>query len=246
MEALEQFSKRIESSISRAYEGGVVLLPFLDEAQIGVITSEMKWHSEIKASKSGKIINADRVRYIIAPKDYDTLDFNIVVFKIIYNKKYYTIYHRSILGSLMSLGIKRECIGDIIIDDNNDAYFACTKEISEYILESFKFIGKAPIELEIENKDIINIPKYEEKLSFVASLRLDAIIAQAYNISRKEALELISGGLVYINHVLTLNVSHMVKLDDIISVRHKGKFKLSEIGNKSKSGRLAIKIAKRI
>ena len=42
MEELEQFKKRIQSIITRAYEGGVILLPFLDDALSAVLLDEME------------------------------------------------------------------------------------------------------------------------------------------------------------------------------------------------------------
>ena len=40
--------------------------------------------------------------------------------------------HRDILGSLMGLGIKREMIGDIIINEDK-AQFFCHNSISEFV-----------------------------------------------------------------------------------------------------------------
>lgn len=245
MEDVELFKKKIASYIDKAYAGGVSLLNFLDEAQIGIL-QQLSKKNNLDINYYGGFINSDRVRAIISMYDVDKDNYKIVVYKIDYNKKYYVINHRSILGSLMSLGIKRECIGDIIIDDNKNAYFAVTEEISSYILDNFTFVGKAPIKLIEIDYEIENIVKYEEKLHFVSSLRLDVIIAASYNLSRSEALDFITNGLVFVNHINILNPSHLVKLDDEISVRHKGRVKLKNIGNETKSGRLAVVLAKRV
>lgn len=245
MEELDLFKKRLESLIIRAYEGGVCLLPFLDEAQMALIKEELKWHSEINAYFDGGIINSDRSRCVIAPNDYK-VDFKIVVFKIIYNKKYYSISHRNILGSLMSLGIKREVLGDIVIDDDKNAYFACQTEMSDFLLQEFKYIGKAPIELEECKTKIENIIRYEEKMCFISSLRLDAVIAIAFSISRSVALNSIKNGIVFVNYLLVQNPIHRVLVNDIISVRHKGKIKIISIEGTTKSGRTCVKIGKRV
>ena len=245
MEELELLKKRVDSLIEKAYSGNVCLLNFLDEAMLQVLKESEK-QSGVCVYTNGGIINADRVRAIISMFDVKNSDFKIAVFKINYNKKYYEINHRSILGSLMGLGIKRECIGDIVITDDLDAYFASTLEISKFIMNNLSFIGKTPIELEIVKDEIENVVRYEDKNSFVASLRLDVIIAEAYNLSRSLALEMIQGGLVYINHILIMNSSHIVKLNDEISVRHKGRVKLSKIGGNSRSGRICVTLSKRV
>lgn len=241
----DELKKRLDSIIDKAYQGGVTLLPFLDEGEEAYIRDELSHHQTLYLYSDGKIIDSSRKRFIITPYENNNLDFKIVVYKIIYNKKFYEMNHRSILGSLMGLGIKRECIGDIVINEQG-AYFAATKEISPFLLEEFKSVGKAIIEIKEVKNDIINIIKYDEKTYFLASIRLDSIIAEGFHISRNEAQEMISLGLVYINHILCQNSSHNVKIDDIISVRHKGKIKLMEIGGKSKSGRIAVTIGRRI
>ncbi len=245
MEELEVFKKRVDSLITKAYSGGVSLLNFLDEAKLGILKQSSRNLKDIFVYYEGGFLNADNLRAIITPYEVIKSDFKIVVYKIKYNKKFYEISHRSILGSLMGLGIKRELIGDIVINDEG-AYFACCLEIKDYIKDNLKFVGKAPVELEIETKTIENIVKYSKKVEFLSSLRLDVIIAAAYNLSRNEAHEFIVNGLVYINHVLILNPSEAVKLQDEISIRGKGRCKLDEIGGLSKSGRIAATLAKRI
>ena len=118
----------------------------------------------------------------------------------------------------MSLGIKRECIGDIVFN-NGKAFFAATNEISSFLLEEFRFVGKTPMELKLIDYEVKNIINYEFKTHFLASIRLDSIVANGFNISRTIAQEMIMEGLVYINHVLCQNTSHEVKVDDqIISI----------------------------
>lgn len=246
MEELELFKNRINSYIDKAYAGGVSLLSFLDETKVGIVNNEIKKNSSLVIKYFGGFVNSDRVRAIISSSDIDIDEFKIVVYKINYNKKFYSLSHRTILGSLMSLGIKRECIGDIIIDDELDAYFACTAEISNFIKDNLHYIGKASISLSVEEDIKENIIKYEDKVHFLASLRLDLIISAAYNLSRKDALEYVVNGLVFINHINVLNPSHIVKVNDEISVRHKGRVRLSSISGNSKSGKIVATLSKRI
>ena len=245
MEELE-FKKKIDSIIERAYEGNVSLLNFLDESLASILEDEMKYHSMITYSKSGGIVNSDRNRYIIYPSDYNNIGFKIVVYEIIYNKKFYKMYHRAILGSLMALGIKRECIGDIVVSDSGDAYFAVTSEISPFIESELHYIGKCAIELKRYNGDVINEVKYEDKTYFLPSLRLDVVISNAYNISRSESLEMIKGELAFVNQRSCQNPSLILKENDIVSLRHKGKLRVTSIGGNSKSGRIITVLSKRI
>ena len=244
MEDVIKFKKRIESAIERSYMGNVVLLSFLDETY-GAILEEKCKYQKAPFEKYGKIINADRNRYILSQYDVSDDEFKIVVYKIKYNKKYYEINHRNVLGSLMGLGIKRESLGDIVIN-NGDVYIACTEEISKFIESEFKFVGKAPIELEECNERIENVIRYEDKNYFISSLRIDCVVSAIYGISRSEAQELIIEGLVQVNHIINMNVSHVLKIDDIVSVRHKGKFKVTALNGKTRSDRLNVTLSKRV
>lgn len=55
--------------------------------------------------------------------------------------------HRDILGSLMGLGIKREMIGDIIINEDK-AQFFCHNSISEFVEFNLKKVGRYSAETE--------------------------------------------------------------------------------------------------
>lgn len=246
MEDISSFKKKINSYIKRAEEGNVCLTNFLDEAEISIVEELMKNNNYIEASSNGKIINADRVRYIFSMYPIEEDDYKIKLYQIVYNKKFYDISHRSILGSLMSLGIKRDCIGDIIVKNNKDAFFACTEEIDPFILENFHSVARAAIQLKEVDFPLESEIKYEDKTYFLSSLRLDVVVCAVYGFSRSEVLEILTNGDIYVNQVLNQNPSHILKQDDVISVRHKGKFKMNNIGGNSKSGRIITEIGKRV
>jgi len=242
MEELEYFKKMISSSIDRAFDGGVVLLGFIDETKQKIIENMIPKNSGIEVVFDGGFSNSDYKRCAIFPVCYD-VDLKVSVYEISYLKKYLTPNHRMVLGTLMSLGIKRESIGDIYIDDNRNIYFACTNEISPYLLENFKTLGKVSISLIEVNGSINKQIKTKEETKFVASLRLDVVLAAAYNLSRKEALEFIEAGLVSVNHMPTYNCSMQLKLNDLLSVRHKGRVTISNIGGTTKSNRIILELS---
>ena len=242
---LELFKKRIESLFIKAYDGNVALINFIDDTKREIILRLSRNYPGVDCYFHGGIIEADYNRCILSVNEVETKDFKIDIYKIDYNKRYYEISHRSILGSLMALGIKRECIGDIVIIDD-EAYFAATNEISQYLLSEFKSVGRAPINLILVDKEITNERKYSEKTHFVSSLRLDAIIAAGYNLSRSDAQQMIVDGMIKVNHISILNPSHNLKEDDLLSVTKKGRLIVGEIGGNTKSGRICINLKKQI
>ena len=236
MEVAEDFRKKILSNINKVLDGKVVLLNFLDETEASIL-EDICNKEKIPYYRYGGIENSDRNRYILSNYAVEDTDFKISIYKINYNKRYYNIEHKHVLGTLMSLGIKREVIGDIVIDEKKDIYFACTNEISKFLTTELQFINKAKIELEKIDYNIKNIINYEEKEVLVSSYRLDCVISGVYNISRNKSLEIIKDGLVYINHINNMNVSHMVNIGDEINVRHYGKFKIDRFNGTTRSDR---------
>lgn len=235
------FIKHLSSVIKQAQCGKVILLAFLDETKKQEIRIQAK-KNDVDVSFDGGFINAEYERCIIG--NSSNKDFKIAIFRIDYNKKYYQLTHREILGSLMSLGIKRDTIGDIYITSDNDCYFACKDEISSFLINEAKYISNVPIRLVKTLEKITIIKEYILTKYIVASLRLDVIISSVYNLSRKETFEIISNNDVKINHIDYLNNNKIIKECDLISVRHYGRFTLDKILGKTKSEKIIIMIKK--
>lgn len=236
---VEFFHKQTESNINKARQGGIVLTSFLDEAQLAYINTLRS--KDIKIEYDGGFDEAEHKRVLFLPLSLDASNFKIKVYKIRYNSRYLELNHRKILGTLMSLGIKRESIGDIVCCGQG-AFFACTEEISAYIEREFKTISGVAIELE-EVKERLQIQReLREEKHIVSSLRLDVVIASAYKLSRNEASEMITEGLVQVNHIECLSISKQVSENDVISVRHKGRIYVGNVGGKTKSDRLVLQL----
>lgn len=236
---LKFFKNQIDSNILKASQGMVILTSFLDEAKQYYLLQQKR--QDVHILLDGGFSGAEYKRALILPDYLDTASFKIKVYQILYLKRFLELTHRKVLGSLMSLGIKRESIGDIYIEQDS-VYFACTEEIAAYIVNSLKTISGVPIELK-EQPNRLEIKKeLNEKTFIISSMRLDVIIAAAYKMSRAEAFEMISNGFVQLNHIECMNASKVLEENDIISVRHKGRIYVGAIGGKTKSGRLAIKL----
>lgn len=236
---IEFFKKSMINNITKAMNGSIVLTDFLDENQQAILNSLSQY--EVQIVYDGGFVHSEYQRAMIAPSENDFDEFKIVVFEIIYPKRYLELNHRKILGSLMNLGVMRKSIGDIYIHDGK-AYFACTKEIAPFLSKSFNQISGVPIELKIVDETIEIIRKWEYRLVVLSSTRLDVVIAGAYHFSRKEALEIITAGDVSVHHQVCLNHSYLVKVNDVISVRHKGRIYINEIGGKTKNDRIHMRL----
>ncbi len=153
--------------------------------------------------------------------------------------------HRDYLGSLMGLGINRECIGDILVFEDKTLIFS-KPETAEYIIQNLTKIGRTGIKIRrcTINDSVVPKRKTKEISGTVAGIRLDSVISVATGISRGKSAELIKGGLVTVNWTQTDNVGMSLKEGDVISVRGYGRMCLSKIGGLSGKGRYHITVSR--
>ncbi len=153
--------------------------------------------------------------------------------------------HRDYLGSLMGLGIKREFIGDIYVNEFG-ADIVVLNEISDYIMIEYKKAGRKQLELEVVEPGEISFSSDNEKVlsMTVTSMRLDCIISGAFNISRSRAMSFINSGLCSINNIECLKNDKEVLEKDIIRVRRLGKIRLDAILGKSRKDKFIIEFTK--
>lgn len=157
-----------------------------------------------------------------------------------------SLTHRDFLGAILHLGIVRAKIGDIYIQ-NQTAYVFCIDSIAEFLCQELVQVKHTLVHCEIIHDRPENFkPELKEISGTVASLRLDAFLALAFQASRSSLTGYIEGGKTYINGKLATKPGEQLTEDDIVSVRGKGRFLVSEINHKTKKGRIAVTIKKYI
>ena len=145
--------------------------------------------------------------------------------------------HPDVLGSLMSLNLERESIGDIVIDENA-CEFAILKDEANFVKYNLTKIKNQSINVEVKNNNELEIKldDYINYNGFVSSLRLDNIISEFTNTSRSKAKDLIKAKLVKVNYEIIDDPSKLLKENSMISVRREGRFIFDEITGSSKKG----------
>ena len=101
---------------------------------------------------------------------------------------------------------------------------------------------KKPTRRKIRLPEELTEPKTERKEGSVASVRLDAVLSLAFSSSRSKMVPLIEGGQVFINGKLVTSPSASLKEDDLVTVRHMGKFRYVGVQNQTKKGRLYVAV----
>ena len=146
----------------------------------------------------------------------------------------------------MKLGIKREKFGDILVT-NNGADIVSLVEVSKYLKEGLQDLTRfRKSNITIEN--INNIEKIENQFEnlniIISSMRLDNFVAELSRCSRTRAIEIIEEGRVFLNSINEFKASKKININDIITIRGKGKFVFYNIEKETRSGKLLINIKK--
>ena len=179
---------------------------------------------------------------IIIPKNYsgEIPDFNLVYFKINGKNKFKNLLHKDFLGTIMSLGIKREILGDLIVKDNI-SYGVIFQE-NYKIVENIDRISNVPVKVELAKEEEVPKTNFKKIIITVSSLRLDSVVSGIKNISRQRGADEIIKGNVMVNYVISKEKSLEIKEDDILSIRKFGKFKIGDEISVNKKGKIRISI----
>jgi RNA-binding protein YlmH len=187
---------------------------------------------------------SERAVSVISCSEYNG-SFPIDIIRIKGNFKFEKLNHRDYLGTILSLGIRREKIGDInVFEDGAEIWLS--NEISDYICFNLSKIKHTGIKSEKISYDEARekIQNFKEINANISSMRLDCIIASVANVSRSEAAGLIKSGDVKVNYNVDNEFSRKVNEGDLLSIKGYGRYQIDNIINVTKSQRLNIAIKK--
>ena len=151
--------------------------------------------------------------------------------------------HRDILGSLMGLGVERDRLGDILVSAHS-ADIVAAASLRDFFLREWGEAGRVRLTVTEIGREDLEVPQVQVKTvrDTVSSLRLDAVAASAFGLSRGRAAELIAAGRVSLDHAACLKPDKQVGQGAVLTARGLGKAKLIEAGGLTKKGRVGIVI----
>lgn len=150
--------------------------------------------------------------------------------------------HRDFLGALLSLGLRREMIGDIVVTENC-GYVFCIRTVVSCILSELSRVKHTTVRcsaVEALPPDAVCAPEYSEVV--VAGTRLDALCAAVFRLSRADAQKRIAAGRVFVNSREITKSDFSPTEGDIISVRGLGRFVFDGVARETKKGKLRVEI----
>ena len=226
---IDKYKKYMKSNVSTSTN-------FLDARKLKIVVSEL---------------NREKIPYNIY-EPYDFLEKRIIYFGnyedfvTFYKVSFSTdIKHRDILGTLFSLGIDMDLIGDIFVEEGYFYYTNLTK-MNKLLENDFVMIKNEPIKL-TKVEEIKLLKKHFEEFNILtSSLRIDTVISKITNKSRTIASEMLKEGNILLNYEEVKSVSIYLNKDDILSIRKYGKYKIGEEIGKTKKDNIILKIIKYI
>lgn len=181
----------------------------------------------------------------LCPKDFpeELIFFPVKFFKIIKKSKFISLEHKHYLGTILSLGIKREVLGDLLVKEDI-CYGIIIENMFEFLKENLTKIKTSPVEvIEIEESEVPKTEFRDINIT-ISSLRLDSIVAELSNLSRTSAVSYIDLGNVLVNYELEREKSCKINVGDIIIIRKVGKFIVYEEKGLSKKDKFKLLIKK--
>lgn len=247
---LSQVLDKIEFSKTREK---IEYTDFLDMYQVSLVENFLRKINIKTYQLYGGYEEAERKVLFVYPEKYDDkmLEKNYdKILKIVRvtlpeeEKGQYS--HRNYLGGIVKLGLKREKVGDIIVQEQG-ADIITLEEFSGILKQELPSLTRFE-NSKINVEEIQNLQKREVKVEqvkiIVPSLRLDNFVSDLARTSRSKAVQIMEQERVFVNGQNEKKASKQVKLGDIITIRGKGRFVIKEFDGTTRSGRTVVVVQK--
>ncbi len=247
---LSQVLDKIEFSKTREK---IEYTDFLDMYQVSLVENFLRKINIKTYQLYGGYEEAERKVLFVYPEKYDDkmLEKNYdKILKIVRvtlpeeEKGQYS--HRNYLGGIVKLGLKREKVGDIIVQEQG-ADIITLEEFSGILKQELPSLTRFE-NSKINVEEIQNLQKREVKVEqvkiIVPSLRLDNFVSDLARTSRSKAVQIMEQERVFVNGQNEKKASKQVKLGDIITIRGKGRFVIKEFDGTTRSGRTVVVVEK--
>jgi RNA-binding protein YlmH len=221
---------------------------FLDPRQAYILTTLANRHPDVQLRLDGGYAEAERKRALIAP-DYMSLldeDMGIRVLAVTSaDAKIAQLEHGDYMGALLSLGMKRDKIGDIHPSESG-CHYLVSEEAADYLRLNLTHVHRVAVFTKLLPLDkLVTAGASLQEMSLsVASMRLDGIVSDVFRLSRAKVLTPIQAGRCRVNWKPESNPSLPLKAGDVVSLQGFGRFKVLELEGVSKSGRMRVKVGK--
>lgn len=220
------------------------LTDFMSPGGMAIADAVKANYPSLTVAYNGGYQRAERIRAAFTDGQYEgPVDWQIRALKVSWDPRFRLLSHRDVLGALMGLGLEREKFGDILMVPGG-AQIICTEVLAGYVKEHFTKI--AMVTVKAEDLALTDIVPKEERVkeirTTVASMRLDAVAASGFSLSRTKLVDAVNAGLVQVNWKPAKGPSQEVKEGDVISMRGRGRMVVEAITGMSRKGRTGVQL----
>ncbi|MGA8943179.1 MAG: YlmH/Sll1252 family protein [Thermoactinomyces sp.] len=238
----------VERSLDYAERASVkkrlVVTPFLDPREVAILAAIVRRDPDLVFLTDGGYGEAERKRALIAPDHYvENPDLFNISFLRLETAGMKRLEHRDVLGAVLGLGIKRNILGDII-PHNKGSDIIVAGEMEDYLSATIGQVGRHRVSIKKITRPELALPEQNTRIRTVsvASMRIDAVLAEGYRVSRTKASSLIKSGKCKVNWKVVDKPDYLIEPGDLISLRGFGRIVVEGIEGHSKKGRIRIKL----
>lgn len=218
---------------------------FLDEGQRAQVMPLLQREKAVSFRFFGGFDGAERTVLGVFPPFIEPEEalFPLRVLKFSYRAQA-ALSHRDFLGTMLSCGIKREAVGDIVCGAG-ETIAVVSEEVAPFLQQQIEKVGGEGVTVTTADGETLTVERRFQPISAtVASPRLDNVVKALMGCSREKAAAAIVGGLVSVNHVPYDAVAKTVVEGDILSLRGVGRFRIEALSAHTKKGRLFLSAQK--
>ena len=262
-EARDLPEARLGDAIRRRDSGSVAHLSFLTMAERrraerilnarGMRDAYWFWGGHPTAERACLFLLPDYL-VVILPEDatereaayFDYLADEVkdtVVPLLIKGSGFRNLSHRDYLGAILGLGLERDAIGDIAVQDEHSAILFCPRTLADFLIGELTKVGSDTVRCRecIIDQTFTDGKKYRPISDTVASPRLDCVVAALCNLSREAAQGAVRSGLVEVDFEPEERVDAVLEPPVTVSVRGHGRFVLRSFDGETRKGRLRLR-----
>ncbi len=252
---------RLGDAVEKSEKGMTAVIPFLTPAEcaaakrlltsMGVMGRSLLWGGYEGAERRSLLILPDYVEGILPREGRESALFDFcteereesVTTLKIEGSGYRSLSHRDYLGAILNLGLERDALGDLCVQDDRSAVLFCSATVARFLCEHLERVANDAVKCSLYEVDggFTDGKSYRPIADTVASERLDCVVAALCKVSREEAQRLVRTGLVTVEYEIEENTARVLEPPVEIAVRGYGKYILREFDGETRKGRLRLR-----
>ena len=234
------FAKVLDKYTAARKNGTSAYSDFLDPIRCTTFLQLLKQPDYLQIVSYGGYENAERKIIAFLP-EVDSANFPIVPVAVTYNERFSKApSHRDYLGAVLGLGLDRGKIGDIRLGSAGSVMYVA-EEVAYFIVENLTQVGRVSVKVEAGREPDGFESTGQTRRVTVPSMRLDAVLGSALNLSRGKASQLIDSEKVFVNWKAAKK-TYNVAVGDAITVRGLGRVAIESLGGNTKKDRVVLTV----